>query len=79
MLHLVKGDPNGLLALHLVEEAGQLGEVDPQLEIKVQDNHLLHPEDWRYGGQVTKCPRGIFDDEEQSAKCPRGLVEDVGQ
>ncbi len=45
MLHLIESYPNGLPVLHLFEEAGQLAKIDPQLQVKVQDDHLLHPED----------------------------------
>jgi hypothetical protein len=45
VFHLVESNPNGLPVLHLFEEAGQLAQIDPQLEVKVQDDHLLHSED----------------------------------
>jgi len=45
MSHLIQGDPDGLFSLHLVEEGGQLTQIDPQLEIEVQHDHLLHLED----------------------------------
>jgi hypothetical protein len=45
VFHLIESDSNGLPGLHLVKEAGQLAQIDPQLEVKVQDDHLLHPED----------------------------------